>query len=104
MAGLTPLLRDPDASAVARVVDREFGTELDRLERAILRAAAGDPAGATDYVETWLRLAGLGVDRARGAQAWPGPSVTRHAPGNAARRAPARRAGRPAARVELGRR
>ena len=73
---MSPLLRDPDATVVARYVDREFGAALDRLERAILRAAAGDPAGAGDYVETWVGLVHALSTR---AAATPRPAGLRHA-------------------------
>ena len=53
----TTLLRDADPRAAARQLERRFGAELDRLERAVLRAAAGDTAGADLYLEAWGALA-----------------------------------------------
>src|SRR6266566_5307470 len=58
------LLRETDPRAAARLVERWFGADLDRLERAVLRAAAGDPAGADHYIEVWLGLAGAVASRA----------------------------------------
>jgi hypothetical protein len=74
MAGTTALLSEPDPRAAARVVERRFGTELDRLERGVLRAAAGDPAGADLYLEAWTALAGALVGHATAP-----PAALRHA-------------------------
>ena len=76
MAGNKALLREADAGAVARLLEREFASELDQLERTVLRAAAGDPAGATDYIQAWLHLADVVTARA----AMPArPAGLRHA-------------------------
>ncbi len=58
MQSATAILRETDPREAALLVERWFGGDLDRLERAVLRAAAGDPAGAHLYIEAWLGLAG----------------------------------------------
>jgi hypothetical protein len=76
MARVPALFHETDPQAAARVLERRFGSELDRLERAVLRAAAGDPAGADLYVGAWAGLAGaLGAH----AGAPPAPPGVRHA-------------------------
>src|SRR6266852_8566769 len=74
MVGVAALLRETDPRTAARLVDRWFGGDLDRLERAVLRAAAGDPAGADLYIEAWLGLA-----RALVPAPPPRPPGVRHA-------------------------
>jgi hypothetical protein len=76
MAAVAALLRETDPRTAARLVERWFGGDLDRLERAVLRAAAGDPAGADLYVEAWLGLAGALVAQAGTP---PRPPGMRHA-------------------------
>lgn len=57
MADTAAVLSEADPRAAARVVERRFGSDLDRLERGVLRAAAGVPAGADLYIEAWAGLA-----------------------------------------------
>jgi hypothetical protein len=57
MAGAVALLHETNLRAAARLLERRFGGDLDRLERAVLRAAAGDPAGADLYITSWAGLA-----------------------------------------------
>lgn len=83
MAGVRALFQETDPLTVARLLERRFGADLDRLERAVLRAAAGDPAGGDLYVGAWAGLAA-----ALGARPGPPPGAPGVHHARVVRRAP----------------